>query len=523
MYPLATRLNVRLAELLGVLSLGTDVGLGQPMEHALRQCVIALRLADRFELDLELRATIYYTALLMNVGGHSDGYERAQWFGDDIALLAARYGVRDSRGMRAAASTMRRVGAGQPAMRRVKVGARYVVLGHRELDKSVAERVRIASDLARRLRLPDDVVEAMSAGDERWDGKGGPFRMSGLAIPAATRFVQVAEFVEVAHRLGGTKAVVDLAQRRSGNQLDPRLCAAMCADPDFFVDGLDDKPIWQVVIDDQPTLAVYLSATQFDAALHMIADLIDLKSPYTAGHSRAVAKLAAAAGDRLGTDIDDVDQLYRAGLVHDLGRLGISNAIWHKRGVLTGAERDEVRTYPLLSARILAAAPALRELGELAGMHRERLDGSGYPHGLAGRRIPHDARVLAAADAYRSMREARPHRVPFTREETALRMRAEARAGRLDDRAAEAVLAAAAAPSTASSAQPVNGAASLSSDELAVLRLLVRGMRPREIARELMVAQRKVERRVRSVYAKTNTSGRATASLYAMSHDLVLD
>ena len=193
------------------------------------------------------------------------------------------------------------------------------------------------------------------------------------------------------------------------------------------------------MIDEQQTLAIYLSATQFDAALHMIADLIDLKSPYTFGHSRAVAKLAAAAGELLGTDIDDVDQLYRAGLVHDLGRLGISNAIWHKRGVLTPSRAREVRHLsPAVCAHPRRAAPALRELGELAGMHRERIDGSGYPAGLAGRRIPHDARVLAAADAYQSMREARPHRVAFTREEAAIRMRAEARAGHLDARAAAA-------------------------------------------------------------------------------------
>ena len=200
--------------------------------------------------------------------------------------------------------------------------------------------------------------------------------------------------------------------------------------------------MWQVVIDSQPTLAVYLSATQFDAALHTIADLIDVKSPYTYGHSRAVAQLAAEAGERLGTDIDDTDQLYRAGLVHDLGRLGISNAIWHKIGVLTPDERSTVRSYPELSERILSCAPALRELGHLAGRHRERLDGSGYPYGLSGRQISHDARLLAAADCYQSMREARPHRIAYTRAEAALRLRNEARAGRLDAHVAEAILAA---------------------------------------------------------------------------------
>ena len=495
------------------------------MEHALRQCLIALRLADRFNVDPVLRSTIYYTALLMNVGGHIDGHERAQWFGDDIALLAERYSARDGHGVRAAAATMRRVGSGRPALERVRVGARYVVSGRRELDRSAAERNRIGADLGRRLRLPDDVIEAVIAGSERWDGRGGPDRLSALGIPVATRFVQLAEFIEVAHRLGGAAAAVELAHRRSGTQFDPRLCAMVCADADFLLDGLDDKPIWQVVIDNQPTLAIYLSGTQFDAALHTIADLIDVKSPYTFGHSRAVAVLAAEAGERLGTDIDDTDQLYRAGLVHDLGRLGISNAIWHKVGVLSTDERSALRTYPELSERILSCAPALVELGALAGLHRERLDGSGYPYGLSGRQISHDARLLAAADCYQSMREARRHRVAYTRGEAALRLRNEARAGRLDARATDAVLAVVAGHDghTATHDQYVHPSTTFTTDELAVLRLLVRGLGRREIAHELMIGQRVADRHVRQVYEKSRATGRASASLYAMSHGLVLE
>jgi HD-GYP domain-containing protein (c-di-GMP phosphodiesterase class II) len=363
------------------------------------------------------------------------------------------------------------------------------------------------------------VIDAIAAGNERWDGRGSPHRLSGLAIPTAARFVQLAELVEVTHRLDGTAAAVAAVRRRSGSQLDPRLCEAFCDDADLFLDGLDDKPTWQVVIDEQPTLAVYLTAEQFDAALHMLADLVDLKSPYTFGHSRAVASLAALAGERVGLDIDAVDQVYRAGLVHDLGRLGVSNAIWHKRTVLTRAELGQVRQYPALSQQILSVSPAFCELGEIAGAHRERLDGSGYPLGLSGDRILTSARVLAAADAYRSMREVRPHRIAFTREESAARMRAEVRAGRLDAAAAAAVLGAAEDWTTGQ----LNGSTSLTTEELNVLRLLVRGMRPREIARELMIGQRAAHRHVRQVYTKTSASGRATASMFAAAHHLVLD
>ena len=236
MYPLATRLNVRLAELLGVLSLGTDVGLGQPMEHALRQCVIALRLADRFEVDLELRATIYYTALLMNVGGHCDGYERAQWFGDDIALLAARYGI--------ARQPRRARGRRHDPPRRLRPAGDAADEGRREDTSSTvtanstrpsSERVRVAADLARRLRLPDEVVDGDLRG-QRALGRQGRAISAGRAGNPRRDPVRAGRRVRGSRRTGsaGRRRSPKLAQRRSGNHLDPRLCAAMCADADLL-------------------------------------------------------------------------------------------------------------------------------------------------------------------------------------------------------------------------------------------------------------------------------------------------
>jgi hypothetical protein len=122
--------QLRLAELVAALSLGIDLGFGQPMEHVLRQCIIALRLAERVGLDESERLVVYYTALLVNVGCHSDAHEQAKWFGDDIALKSAKYDY--ERGIRAAAATMRLVGSGNPPLHRFRVGLEFAVIGRRQ-------------------------------------------------------------------------------------------------------------------------------------------------------------------------------------------------------------------------------------------------------------------------------------------------------------------------------------------------------------------------------------------------------
>jgi HD-GYP domain-containing protein (c-di-GMP phosphodiesterase class II) len=155
---------------------------------------------------------------------------------------------------------------------------------------------------------------------------------------------------------------------------------------------------------------VVLSADRFDAALLAIANFVDLKSPYFLGHARAVAELAAEAAARLGLPGAEVRTLRRAGLVHDLGRLGVSNAIWDKRGPLGAGEWERVRLQPYLTERMLRQSPALAPLAGMAVQHRERLDGSGYPRGLSGAGITREARILAAADAYSTMVSDRPYR-----------------------------------------------------------------------------------------------------------------
>jgi HD-GYP domain-containing protein (c-di-GMP phosphodiesterase class II) len=284
-----------------------------------------------------------------------------------------------------------------------------------------------------------------------------------------------------------------------------------------ILSGLDTVATWDAVIDAEPALTVLLSGDRFDTALLAIASFVDLKSPYFLGHARAVADLATEAGARIGLSGPQMRVLRRAGLVHDLGRLGVSNTICDKRGPLGVGEWERVRLQPYLTERMLDQSPALAPLAAIAVQHRERLDGSGYPRGISGAGISRAARILGAADAYQAMREPRAHRPALSADEAAAGLRAEVKAGRLDAEAVGAVLG---ASGHRVSRRP-EGAAGLTMREIDVLRLLARGLSNKEIAEHLVISPKTVANHAEHIYSKIGAGNRAAAGLFAMQHGLL--
>ena len=309
-------------------------------------------------------------------------------------------------------------------LHRFRLGLEFVVSGHREVDGMVEHHAAIARTLAEQLDLAGEVLDAVAAAYERWDGRGWPGELKAEQVPVAARVAQAAEFLEVANRMGGVEAAKTLARKRRGGAVRPGAGDLVLAEGDIILAGLDATGTWDAVIDAEPALGIVVSGERFDAALLAIANFVDLKSPYFLGHARAVADLAAEAGARLGLDERDVRTLRRAGLVHDLGRLGVSNAIWDKRGPLGAGEWERLRLHPYLTERMLSQSEALAPLAAIAVQHRERLDGSGYPRGLSARRdlaaradprrrrrLPGDARAAPApAGALRRGRRGRAAR-----------------------------------------------------------------------------------------------------------------
>jgi len=515
--PAGTR--VRLAELVATLSLGTDLGMGQPMEHVIRQSLIALRLAERLGLGEAERRVVYYVGLLAWVGCHVDAYEQAKWFGDDTVFKGDQRRYDTGRPLPAAAFVLGHLGSGRSLLERARLGVAFFGDGRRAVQEMMENHWLATNELATRLELGEEVRDSLYQTFERWDGKGVPAQARGPEIAPAARLVSLADVVEVFHRAGGVEAAVAVARERSGTQFDPELVELFCAEaPEVFAE-LESVASWDAVIGAEPALAVVLSEERFERALEAIADFVDVKSPWTIGHSRAVAALAEEAARISGMPNDDVALVRRAALLHDLGRLGVANSIWDKPGSLTAAEMERVRLHPYLTGRMLAFSPALAKFGEVAVQHHERLDGSGYPRGLAGNAITPAGKLLAAADAYHAMREPRPHRPALTAEAAAGELRAGVRRGLFAADAAEAVLRAAGHRIGRRRELP----AGLTARELEVLRLLVRGLSNKEIAEQLVISRKTAGTHVEHIYAKLGVSNRARASLFAMKHGLMAD
>jgi HD-GYP domain-containing protein (c-di-GMP phosphodiesterase class II) len=512
--------KVRLAEVVALLSLGTDLGLGQPMEHMIRACLLALRLADRLGFDDGERGTLYYSGLLAWVGCHTDAYEQAKWFGDDLSLKRdAHYGYDFGRSRQAAAFMLRNVGGpGRPLVERARVGVAFLGDGRRAIESLAENHYRATDELALRLRLSDEVRESLRQSYERWDGKG-PYKLKGEEVALSSRLMNLADVVEVFQRTRGLEAAIGVARERSGTQFDPALVELFCERAPALFEELDSATGWAAVIDAEPSLGRELSEEEVDEALAAVGVFAELKSPWTMGHAAGVAALCAAVIDEVGLAAPEAALLRKASYVHDLGRLGVSNAIWDKRGPLSPSEVERVRLHPYLSERMLSFSSALAPIGALAVQHHERLDGSGYPRGLSGGMITPAARLLAAADVYQALTEPRPHRPARTREEAADIVRAEVSEGRLDSDAAGAVLRAAGHPVPRRRQGPMG----LTAREVEVLRLLARGLSNKEIAQQLVISPKTAGSHVENIYAKAGASNRAQASLFAVKHGLLAD
>jgi HD-GYP domain-containing protein (c-di-GMP phosphodiesterase class II) len=506
--------RLRLAEVVAAISLATDLGMGQPLQHALRTCVIATRLADEAGLPPAELPVVYYTALLRYLGCTADAHMMSAIVGDEIEARAAYATVDPGSAREELAWLARYAGAGSSPPRRAARLAGAMAGGASATREVTATACEVARRLAERLGLPEDVQRALLQAFERWDGKGHPAGLAGEEICHGARVVALARDAEVFHRIAGVDAATSVIASRAGGAYDPALVDVFQRRAPTL---LPEAEGWDAALAAEPPPRRHLSETGLDDTCRAIADYADIKTPWTLGHSTGVAELAEAAAWRLELPADEVTAVRRAALVHDLGRVGVPNSIWERPGPLTADERERVRLHPYLTERVLAHAPALAPLASLAALHHERLDGSGYHRACGAASLPVPARILAAADVYHALTEPRPHRPARTEQEAAGTLKSEVMAGRLDADAAEAVLHAAGRRERVERPRP----AGLTDREIGVLRLLARGQTNRSIARELAISVRTVGHHVEHIYAKTGCSTRASASLFAVEHDLL--
>lgn len=507
--------EARRAEVLAALSISIDLGLGLPMEHVLRSSLLASMLADELALSDDQRATVYYTNLVLWIGCHADSHEFSRWFGDDLAMRRDSYQL-DWSGVHYMLFLLQRTGSHEPVLRRTQMLFALLLAPRAQRAALIHSHCMSAGLMAQRVGLDPGVAEAVENAFERWDGTGLPKARRGDQIPLATRVVQLAETCEVHLRTRGTSGALAMTRERSGHQFDPSLVQALhkCQDR---INALPDQDVWTRALELAPDDGVMLRGADLDSLLGAVGDFADLKCPFTVGHSRAVAELAASAATRMGLVSTEVDVVRRAAMVHDLGRMGVPNSVWERSAQLSEADRERIRLYPYLTGRILNRVRGLERVTAVAEAHRERLDGSGYPRGLSGSALPITQRILAAADSYRGSLEHRPHRPALVGKAAATRLRGEADAGRLDPAVVDAVLSVAGHRSV----RRTPGPAGLTAREMEVLGLLSQGLTSTEIARRLFISPKTVRNHLEHVYLKAGVTNRTGAMLFALERGMV--
>jgi HD-GYP domain-containing protein (c-di-GMP phosphodiesterase class II) len=509
----------RLAELIVALSRITALGMGQFPDETIRSCLLAMRLAQRMDLGKSDVRDIYYVTLLQHAGCTAYAYETAALFGgDDIAVRAGGARIDFTNPMEALPYLLMEVGSTARPIGRARAVILAVSKGNdfsRELSRANCE---VAVHMTRRLGLGRGVQRSLNEMYERWDGKGNPQKLAGDDIALPARFAQVTNQAILFDRLGGPELAVETIRRRSDSALDPSIASEFLRHGIQLLEEISSADASVAVIDSEPKPHRRIPEHRLDDVAAAFADMVDLKSSFTHGHSTAVARLAEAAAAKLGLAESEVVRIRRASLLHDIGRVGVANGIWDKPGPLTATEWEQVRLHPYYAERILSRSPLLAPLAPLAGMHHERQDGSGYHRQATASTIPTGARLLAAADAYQAMTQERPHRPAFTPDTAAEQLNAEATQGRLDTEAVRAVLDAAGQP-------PIRNRGSwpagLSDREVEVLRLVARGCSNREIGSRLYISPKTAGHHVQHIYSKTGVSTRAGAAMFAMEHDLV--
>lgn len=423
--PDLSRDTVRVSEVLSAMSFALDLTEGQPMGHALRTCLIGLRLGEALGLGVEDRRDLYYALLLKDSGCSSNSARVFELFGgDDRAAKHDLKRVDWADYLKAARFALAHASPGATWLERARRIAGLAGGGSRLAAELVATRCERGADIVRKLGFGPRVAEAVRSLDEHWDGLGQPRGLRGPEIPLLARVLCLAQSMEVFLVVDGPRGALDMVRARRGRWFDPALAdAALRMEPELAAwRYLDERQLSAAVRDREPGDAALLAGPgALDRLALGFAEVVDAKSPFTAQHSYRMTGIALRLAMRLGYAESGLASLRRAALLHDIGKLSVPNSILDKPGPLTADEWNTVKLHPYYTLRILLHVRGFKQIAHVAASHHERLDGKGYFRGLSGAQIPLEAQILATADVFDALTTPRPYR-PALPEDTALRL-----------------------------------------------------------------------------------------------------
>jgi HD-GYP domain-containing protein (c-di-GMP phosphodiesterase class II) len=405
--------SVPLAHILGALSHALDLTEGQPPGHCMRATWIGVQIGQALGLCAGDIANLYYAVLLKDLGCSSNAARIAALYGtDDLCFKRDSKQLGDDK-LQALRFILDHTASGAGLLQRVRTTFNVIRNADPIVQDLIETRCERGASIARRLRFTPAVTEAIFHLDEHWDGSGRPAGLAGDAIPLFSRIALLAQVADVFRTSAGPVAASDAIDARVGTWFDPEVAAAfhtVARDPAFWT-TLALPTIDNAVLSLAPGQQLVSADDGYlDDIAAAFAQVVDAKSPFTRGHSDRVAAFTDRLAEHMGVAPLVRQRLRRAALLHDVGKLGVSNAILDKPGALDEREWVSMRQHAVHSERILSRIPAFAELAEIGGSHHERLDGTGYPHRLAGSQIGFLTRIVSVADVCDALTADRPYR-----------------------------------------------------------------------------------------------------------------
>ena len=449
--------SVRRADFLMTLAYATDLATGHSRDFALRSCVLAMRLAEVAGLDVETCRMVYHQALLRYIGCNADTHLLAAAFGDEIALRRDLQRIDIGNKSELAETIVRaitRTFADAPPAELAKAVERGLAEAMQVSVPVLSGHCEVAQRIAERIGLSDDIRENLGQLYERWDGNGLPRGLSGNAVKLPVRLVTLAQDALALNEAHGFETMKTMIAKRAGGGYEPELADLFLAHAERLLAGLDGPVDRETILALEPVPHSMLDEKACDEAYLAIADMIDMRMPFTFGHSRAVAALADAAAKHIGLPASDIRSVRWAAYTHDIGELAVPVSTWMRAGALTERETDAAHLHPYHGERALASLGGEgKTVAALVQRHHERLDGSGYYRNSRGPDLSPAARILAAAEAFQTAREARPYRAALSDAAAAAKLRAAVKDGKLCPDAVEAVLTCAGQPARRATAE----------------------------------------------------------------------
>ncbi len=414
--------QIKLSEVISALSYALDITEGQPKGHAARTCMIGMRLAKELNLNVVQSSALFYALLLKDLGCSSNAGRMCYLFGSDDRTIKHNVKTVDWSTLSGSISYVAKNIADHGSLiDKAKAFARVAMGGTREAKQLIELRCERGAKIARELEFPDLTAKAILSLDEHWDGHGHPDGLAGEQIPMLARILNLAQTLEVFIREFSLTAACEMVEQRTGTWFDPDLCRlfllSVKGDADFWSSYNTDSPSDAAAAFEPQDSMLTADAALLDRIAEGFSQVIDAKSPWTYRHSEGVARIAAGIAEVMNFSHDEVRYIRRAALVHDVGKLGISNLILDKPGKLTPEEITEMRRHTVYTHQILSQVQGFKDLAELASAHHEQLDGKGYHRGLDASQLSVPARILAVSDIYEALTAKRPYRQDLTDEE----------------------------------------------------------------------------------------------------------